>query len=62
MTNLLERAIEKVRELPPEEQDALANALLIGEETAVVRLDRETRQAVEEGLRQSGASLFLMIS
>jgi hypothetical protein len=55
MTKLLERAIEKVRELPAKDQDALANALLsiTGEETAVVHLDDGTRAAVEEGLAQA---------
>jgi hypothetical protein len=61
MTKLLERAIEKVRELPSEEQDALANALLslTGEETAVVHLDTETRAAIEEGLAQAERGEFV---
>jgi predicted transcriptional regulator len=61
MTKLLERAIEKVRELPDEDQDALANALLslTGEETAVVRLDAETRAAIEEGLAQAERGEFV---
>jgi predicted transcriptional regulator len=61
MTKLLERAIEKVRELPAEDQDALAKALLslTGEETAVVHLDAETRVAVEEGLAQAERGEFI---
>ena len=61
MTKLLERAIEKVRELPAEDQDALANALLsiTGEETAVVHLDDETRAAVEEGIAQAERGEFV---
>ena len=61
MTKLLERAIEKVRELPAQDQDALANALLsiTGEETAVVHLDDETRAAVEEGLAQAERGEFV---
>jgi len=60
MTKLLERAFQKVRELPDQEQDALANALLsmTGEET-VVRLDDETRAAVEEGLAQAERGAFV---
>ena len=61
MTKLLERAIEKVRELPARDQDALANALLsiTGEETAVVHLDDETRAAIEEGLAQAERGEFV---
>jgi predicted transcriptional regulator len=61
MTKLLERAIEKVRELPEEDQDALANALLslTWEETAVVHLDAETRAAVEQGLAQAERGEFV---
>ncbi|HEY2135102.1 MAG TPA: hypothetical protein VGH49_04395 [Xanthobacteraceae bacterium] len=61
MTKLMERAIEKVRELPARDQDALANALLsiTGEETAVVHLDGETRAAVEEGLAQAARGEFV---
>jgi len=61
MTKLLERAIERVRELPAQDQDALANALLsiTGEETAVVHLDDETRTAVEEGLAQAERGEFI---
>ena len=61
MTKLLERAIEKVRELPAQDQDALASAILsiTGEETAVVELDAETRSAVEEGLAQAERGEFV---
>jgi predicted transcriptional regulator len=61
MTKLLERAIDKVRELPAHEQDALANALLslTGEKTEVVRLDDETRAAIEEGLAQAERGEFV---
>ena len=55
MTKLLEQAIAKVRELPEDEQDALAAALLAmtGEETPTIRLDEVTRAAVREGLAQA---------
>ncbi|HKO09565.1 MAG TPA: hypothetical protein VJ487_17820 [Alphaproteobacteria bacterium] len=61
MTKLLEKAIEKVRQFPAEDQDALANALLAiaGEETPVVHLDEATRAAVEEGLRQGERGEFV---
>jgi predicted transcriptional regulator len=61
MTKLLERAMEKVREVPAKDQDALASALLsiAGEETAVVRLDNETRAAIEEGLVQAERGEFV---
>lgn len=61
MTKLLEHAIEKVRDLPAEDQDALANALhsLTGENVEVVKLDDETRAAVEEGLAQADRGEFV---
>jgi predicted transcriptional regulator len=61
MTKLLERAIERVRELPAQDQDALAHALLsiTGEESPVVQLDEETRAAVEEGLAQAERGEFV---
>jgi predicted transcriptional regulator len=61
MAKLLERAFQKVRELPDEDQDALAFALLsmTGEDTAVVHLDDETRAAVEEGLAQAERGEFV---
>jgi predicted transcriptional regulator len=61
MTKLLERAIEKIRELPGKDQDALASALLsiTGEETVLVQLDDETRAAIEEGLAQAERGEFV---
>jgi predicted transcriptional regulator len=61
MTKLLEQAIERIRELPAKDQDALANALLsiTGDETAVVHLDDETRAAIEEGLAQGERGEFV---
>jgi predicted transcriptional regulator len=61
MTKLLERAIEKVRQLSDQDQDALASALLsiTGEQMAVVTLDDETRAAVEEGLAQAARGEFV---
>jgi predicted transcriptional regulator len=61
MTKLLEQAIARVRELPAEDQDALATALLAlaGESTEVVHLDDETRAAVDEGLTQARRGEFV---
>jgi predicted transcriptional regulator len=61
MTKLLERAIERVRELPDEEQDALAKALLslTGEQIAAVPLDAKARAAIEEGLAQAERGEFV---
>lgn len=61
MTKLLEQAIARVRQLPAEDQDALASALLsiAGEATDVVHLDDETRAAIEEGLAQAGRGEFV---
>ena len=60
MTKLLEKAIEKARELPPEDQDAVAVAVLsMAEETPVVALDEETRAAIREGLEQARRGEFV---
>jgi predicted transcriptional regulator len=60
MTKLLEQAIARVRQLPPEDQDALATALLslAGEPTDVVQLDDDTRAAIEDGLAQAKRGEF----
>jgi predicted transcriptional regulator len=61
MTKLLERAIERMRELPAQDQDALANALLslAGEPTPLVALDDDTRAAIAEGLAQARRGDFV---
>jgi hypothetical protein len=61
MTKLLERAIAKVRELPAEDQDAVAIAVLsmTGEDTPLVHLDDDTRAAVLEGLAQAERGEFV---
>jgi hypothetical protein len=61
MTKLLEKAIDKLRSLPPQDQDALANALLTiaGEDVGVVALDDDTRQAVQHGLAEAQKSEFV---
>ena len=60
MTKLLENAIAKVRELPAEDQDAVALAMLsMAEETPVVALDDETRAAIREGLEQARRGEFV---
>ena len=61
MTKLLEQAIARVRELPEEDQDALANALLslTSESGPVIHVDDETRAAVEDGLEQARRGDFV---
>jgi hypothetical protein len=61
MTKLLERAIDKIRELPTQDQDALANALLsiAGEDATIVAIDAETRPAVEQGLAEAEKGEFV---
>jgi hypothetical protein len=62
MTKLLEQAIAKARELPPEEQDLIAAVLLsladagIGQ---IAELDDETRAAIREGLDQAHRGEFV---
>jgi predicted transcriptional regulator len=60
ITKLFEKAIEKVRGLPAEDQDAVAVAVLsMAEETPVVALDDETRAAIREGLEQARRGEFV---
>jgi predicted transcriptional regulator len=60
MTKLFEKAIAKVRELPAEDQDAVAVAVLsMAEETLIVALDDETRAAIREGLEQARRGEFV---
>ncbi|MGP0059822.1 MAG: hypothetical protein ACLPID_11105 [Beijerinckiaceae bacterium] len=60
MTKLLEKAIAKVRELPAEDQDIVAVAVLsMAEEMPIVALDDEARAAIREGLEQARRGEFL---
>jgi hypothetical protein len=61
MTKLLEQAIARARELPEEEQDALAITMLAMTEgdASVLPLDDETRAAILEGLDQAQRGEFM---
>ncbi len=60
MTKLLENAIARIRELPAEDQDAVAVAMLsMAEETPVAALDEETHAAIREGLEQARRGEFV---
>ncbi len=61
MMKLLEKAIAKARELPDEDRDAVAIAVLTITEqgTPIVPLDEETRAAIREGLEQARRHEFV---
>jgi predicted transcriptional regulator len=60
VTKLLEKAIAKTRELPAEDQDAVAVAMLAMMETRpIIALDEETRAAIREGLEQARRGEFV---
>jgi predicted transcriptional regulator len=59
MTKLLDKAIARARELPAEDQDAVAIAMLAMAEESPVALDDETRAAIREGLDQARLGLFV---
>ncbi len=61
MTKLLEQAIAKVRELPEEEQDALAALMLsmADADASGFPLDHQTEAAIREGLAQAERSDFV---
>ena len=60
-TKLLEKAIDKVRELPEDEQEAVAAVMLqmAGADAPVVHLDDDTRAAVREGNAQAERGEFV---
>jgi hypothetical protein len=55
MTKLLEKALEAVRQLPPDSQDEIARAMLTlaGDEGEPEEIDRAHLPAVLEGLAQA---------
>ena len=61
MTKVLEKAIAKVRELPADDQDAIALAILsmADAEAAEYPLDDATRAAILEGLEQARRGEFV---
>jgi len=61
MTKLLEKAIDKVRELPEDEQEAVAAVMLqmAGGDAPIVELDDETRAAIREGVAQAERGEFV---
>ena len=61
MNRLLEKAIVKARELPDEDQDAVAVAVLTMTEqgSAIAPLDDKTRAAIREGLEQARRGEFV---
>jgi predicted transcriptional regulator len=61
MINLLEEAITKVRELPDEDQEAVAAVMLsmAGADAPVVRLDDATRAAIRRGIAQAERGEFV---
>ncbi len=60
MTKLLEKAIERARDLPDEDQDALAVALLSSADSLpIAEMDDETREAIRIGLEQARRGEFV---
>jgi hypothetical protein len=59
MTKLLETAIAKIRELPAEDQDGIALAILsMADADRTHPIDEETRAAILEGLEQARRGEF----
>jgi predicted transcriptional regulator len=60
MTKLLDKAIARTRQLPPEDQDVVAVAMLaMVDANPIVELDEETREAIREGLEQVRRGQFV---
>jgi len=61
MTRLLDQAISKARDLPSDEQDALATIMLsVAEGDAFIpELDEKTRVAIREGVAQARRGEFV---
>ena len=60
MTELLDRAVESVRALPPEAQDAVARFLLqfAGDDETVIPLTAEEEASLDESLEQAERGEF----
>jgi len=60
MTELLERAVETVRALPPEAQDAVARFLLdlVGDDEPAIQLTTEEEASLDESLAQAERGEF----
>lgn len=60
MTKLLDKAIASIRDMSDDDQDEAAELLFsfAGRNRAPVRLDEETRKAIEEGRRQARKGEF----
>jgi len=61
MTTLLDIAIAKARELPPEQQDVLAVLILsvAEDDAALPQMDDESRRAIREGLEEARRGAFI---
>jgi predicted transcriptional regulator len=61
MTKLLEQALARIRELPEEDQDAIAAAImsLANSDASALPLDEQTRAAIREGLDQAERGEFV---
>ena len=60
MTELLERAVQSLRGLPPETQDALARILqqLVGDDPSIVTLSAEEKASFQTSFAQAGRGEF----
>jgi len=60
MTELLERAVQSLRGLPPETQDALARILqqLVGDDPSIVTLSAEEKESFQTSFAQAGRGEF----
>jgi predicted transcriptional regulator len=60
MTKLLDKAIARARQLPEEDQDTMALAMLaMADASPVIGLDEEARDAIREGLAQARRGQFV---
>jgi uncharacterized protein involved in exopolysaccharide biosynthesis len=60
MTELLERAVQSLRALPPETQDALARILqqLVGDHPSIVTLSAEEKASLQTSFAQAERGEF----
>jgi predicted transcriptional regulator len=61
MTKLFEQAIARIRELPEEDQDAIALAIIsmANADASALPLDEQTRAAIREGLARAERGEFV---
>ena len=58
MTKLLEQAVEAARQLPPEQQNAVAEVILSATPVATININDDQRETILQGLEEARTEVF----